>query len=124
MITKSKVTPIQRGNMLTLRADMTKALQDVMTKHGLRVDVGRITFEPAREFRCKVTVVQPAQSDAIGSTPKVGESWKFGRSTYTIESVSGQSVIGSRTVTYRGMQTRRSYRIKLDQIKLSGIKIC
>lgn len=124
MITKSKVTPIQRGNMSTLRADATKALQDVMSKHGLRVDLGRITFEPGREFRCKLTVVQPALDTKPGTTPKVGDSWKFGRGTYTIESVTGNEVIGSRMVTYRGMRRTRSYRIKLSSIILSGIKVC
>lgn len=120
----TKITPIVRGNMTTLRADATKALQDVMAKHGLKANVGRIVFEPGREFRCKLTVVQPAADLTPGVKPKVGESWKFGRFTYTILSVDATSVTGERMVRTRQFgPVLRQYRIRLQDITTSGIKV-
>jgi hypothetical protein len=124
MTIKSKVTPIQRGNMNTLRADATKALQDVMAKHGLKVTLGRIVFEPGREFRCKLTVVQPAADIMPGEKPKVGESWKYGRYTFKILTVKPDTVIGSRwSNTRRYGLIERSYRIPMQAITLNGIKV-
>ena len=120
----TKVTPIVRGNMTTLRADATKAINDVMAKHGLKATLGRIVFEPGREFRCKLTVVQPAANVKPGDTPKIGEFWKFGRSTYRVVEVHNDHVIGARwSNTQRYGRIERRYRIKMLDIKLGGVKV-
>jgi hypothetical protein len=120
----TKITPIVRGNMVTLRADVTKAVQDVMAKHGLKANVGRIVFEPGREFRCKLTVLQPMGDVPAGAGPKFGETWKFGRTTYTIVSVNDNYVIGSRfSNTRRFGRVERQYRIQLQDMLRAGVKV-
>lgn len=117
-------TQITRANMQLLRADATKAINDVMAKHGLKATLGRIVFEPGREFRCKLTVVQPAAVQNANAAPKVGEFWKFGRFTYKITDVQATYVIGTRkSNTKRWGWIDRAYRINLLEIKLNGIKV-
>jgi hypothetical protein len=126
-----KVTPIQKGNMNILRNDMTNALRDVMAKHGLSVDVGRITFIPGTELRCKVTVVQgvPVVNTVSNTVPVVGENWRFAGKLYRVESVAGNSVIVSRPSRARGarFEAGRGYvsnfRITLGQLMTSGVKV-
>ncbi len=125
----TKITPIVRGNMTTLRADATKALQDVMSKHGLKVNVGRIVFEPGKEFRCKLTVMQPAANTIPNVPPKVGESWKFGRHVYRIVNVDYRHLTKSYVLGARMSNTKRwglierKYRIPAAEILASGVKV-
>lgn len=125
----TKVTPIVRNNMKILREDATKALQDVMAKHGLKVNVGRIIFEPGKEFRCKLTVMQPVADAIPNLAPRVGESWKFGRHVYRIVNVDYRHVTKSYVLGARMSNTRkyglieRKYRIPADEIKASGVRV-
>lgn len=119
MATKSKVTPIVRGNMKTLRADLTSVIVDIMRKHGLQATMGNITFEPNREFRCKLTVMQTATPVVSGTKPAVGETWMFGGKSYVIVALQGQTVLMTRPV--RGFP--RQFRGKLEQIVSHGIKV-
>lgn len=117
-------TYIDRASCSTLRSDMNKALRDVLDKHGLQATLGRITFEPGRQLRCKLTVIQPALDASPSEKPKVGERWVFGNKTYKITSVGENEVIGSRPVATRWAgQMDRNYRIKMSAILLHGIKV-
>ena len=120
----TKATPITRGTIKTLRADATKAIQDVMTKHGLMADLGRITFEPGLSFRCKLTVTAAADPTAPKAVPVVGEVWFYGSKSYRIVSVGLLSVVGARfSRTRRFGLVERQYRIKRDSFMAAAYKV-
>ena len=119
-----KQTTIDLSSVSTLRRELDKAIQTVLETHGLRGNLGRITYEVGQEFRCKLTVIQPATNHAKNAEPKVGESWRYGNYTYLITDVRGQVVIGTRSAKVRGWgMMDRSYRIKLANIMASGVKL-
>jgi hypothetical protein len=100
------VTQINKANCKVLREDINKALQGILSKHGLVGTIGRITFDPGVELRTKLTVTQvnPAVTNTL--FPAVGQVWLFGNKKYTITSTDGE-VLASRPV--RGFP--RTYRI-------------
>lgn len=119
-----KNTTITRAAVQSLRVEIMDALAPIMKKHGLKADLGRITFEVGKEFRGKLTVVQPALDVKPGEKPKVGENWHFGRNTYHITEVHADHVIGRRACrTRRFGFVPRQYRIKMLDITLNGIKV-
>lgn len=122
--TVKKQTTIDLGSIPTLRNELHKAIQTVLDSHGLRGSLGRITYDVGQEFRCKLTVIQPATNVVKNAEPKAGESWRFGNHTYLIVEVRSQEVIGTRSARVRGwgMMDRR-YRIKLATIMANGVKL-
>lgn len=117
-------TVITRAAVQSMRVEIMNALKPVMDKHGLKAELGRITFEVGKEFRGKLTVIQPATDVKAGEKPKVGENWHFGRKTYRITEVNADHVIGARmSNTRRFGFIERKFRIKLLDITLNGVKV-
>lgn len=116
-------TFIDGSSIKTLRADVTAAVQAVMAKHGLTASLGRITYEPGREFRGKLTVIQAAPT-SVKSNPVVGESWNYNGKVYRIVSYSNLSVIGERYSNSRKFgRLLRRYRIKRDSFTAIAYKV-
>lgn len=136
MATKAKavslLTPITKNNIQILRNDVTKAIADVMAKHGLVSNVGRITYG-AGEFRCKLTVNHPAApiaNSVPGATPVINEYWSFGGKTYRVVAILGTSVTLSRpSRAARGHYCSEwgsyvaNFRAKLSAVIASGTKV-
>lgn len=123
MATK-KNTVINRGSVTNLREEIMTALKPVMAKHGLQAMLGRITFEVGKEFRGKLTVIQPAMDVKAGEKPKVGETWHFCRKSYRIAEVNRDHVIGIRwSNTRKWGNIERRFRIKMLDITLNGVKV-
>jgi hypothetical protein len=121
---QKKTTVINRDSVTDLREEIMTALKPVMAKHGLQAMLGRITFEVGKEFRGKLTVIQPATDVKAGEKPKVGETWHFGRKSYRIVEVGAGDVIGVRwSNTRKWGRIERRFRIKLWDITLNGVKV-
>lgn len=116
--------PLNRGNIKDLRAVADKALRDALAPYGIVPDLGRITFIPGREFRCKLTarVVKPKDTKPK-ALPAPNERWLFGGKVYRIVSVNQATghVIGSRPSRARSaVRGMANYRIKLADLMDSG----
>jgi len=105
------VTQINKANCKVLREDINKALEGILSKHGLVGAIGRITFDPGIELRTKLTVTQLNPAVRNTQTPAVGQVWMFANKKYTITSTIGE-VLASRPV--RGLP--RTYRIPAKMI--------
>jgi hypothetical protein len=119
---------INRNTVRDLRPVLEKALNDVLTKAGLdaTAQLGRITFVPGQEFRCKLTVNQ-VRKNVAKSRPKVGEYWIVNGKRYRVEADNGHYFLISRhsrarTARYvmgRGMVA--DYKISAVAIELQGV---
>jgi len=100
------VTQINKANCKVLREDINKALEGILSKHGLVGSIGRITFDPGVELRTKLTVTQADPAVKNTQSPAVGQVWLFGNKKYTITSTIGE-VMATRPV--RGLP--RTFRV-------------
>lgn len=127
MATKKMTSQINRDLCRTLRGQLTKALDVVLEDHNLKGALGNMTFEPGREIRFKVTIIQPANPSATTQPkPAVGDRWSYGNKTYRITQVNLNDVIGERSCrpTHRNFyRTSKAFRIKTDNLMQGGIKL-
>ena len=120
---------IDRYSVTDLRNTITKALNEALEKSGLVAQIGRITYEPGKELRTKLTVAQ-RQTKTVQNrrVPKAGESWMYGSKVYRIESVLGNVVMMSRASRARNARydvvtgvMRATYRGKLESVLATGV---
>jgi len=118
-------TNIGADTVEQIRFVLNQALSTALKEHGLKATIGRITYLPGSEIRCKLTVIQPASEAKKGEEPKVGEKWSYGSKIYTIDSVDNGTVRMSRYVKPKNPWDtgRRTYKSKLSAIVTGGTKV-
>lgn len=119
---------IDRYSVTDIRNTINKALTEALEKSGLTAQIGRITYEPGKELRTKLTVAQrQTPKNTNKQTPKIGESWMYGGKVYRIESVVGNTIMMSRASRARNARydaatgvMRATYRGKTDSVIAMG----
>ncbi len=120
---------INNLSVTSIRNKIQMAINAALANDGLQLDIGRVTYQPGVDMRFKVTIMeQNAVSKVLaGIMPKVGETWRFGNKLYDITGFrAGRQydyVLASREVHGRYGTRVGSYKIKLQDIQRSGVKI-
>jgi hypothetical protein len=122
------MTAISKNVVRDLRPVIERAINDVLVKAGLnaRAELGRITYVPDQEFRCKLTVNQ-LRKNVVKSRPRVGENWIFNGKRYHVEADNGATFVVSRPsrsrrarfVRGRGMVA--DYKVAADLLERLGV---
>jgi hypothetical protein len=116
--TTKKDTPINRSNVQMFRGQLQAAMNKVLEDHGMKAAIGNIRFTAA-DFRFKVDVVKVSPNNKTTTEVKVGQLWQFGAKTYTIESINGDQLIGTRPSRGRAAYFNGGLgRFRIDRIKL------
>jgi len=114
------MTKIGSSTMKVLRDDIDKALTAALAKHGLKANIGRITYEPGKEFRVKLTVVQPMTGVSTSTPAQIGEKWNYMGKTYTVFGLKGVDVQLERHL--RNGRLGR-FRVSQSALQAGGVKV-
>jgi hypothetical protein len=124
------MTTINTAVIRDLRPVIQKAINEALNRAGLEAHLGRVTYIPGQEFRCKLTVTPtPTKTTKIPSRPAVGEAWRYGGKVYIVEADNGTYMQVSRPSRSRsahyvpGRGLVANYRVKATDLQLNGAKL-
>jgi len=114
---------ITKTSIKVIRAEVQEALNDVLAKHGLTAELGRISFSHS-DFRCKLSASSATEAVAE-NTDAARLEWDLNAFRYGLKSGDfGKTFIASGKVfTITGLKTSRpKYPINAVDSKGTGYK--